>query len=367
MTKPSYETVDSDTMKSYYDSDDNAIVQGIPLHVQTGSSGGSAQGASLLTLEADTTNVLQFLTPSANVQQIRFGDAADDGAGIIQYDHAVNAMQFNVNGPEKMRIDADGQLGIGTTDPTNSIDIQTATNSRVRATDGTRSLYMGVWSSQPRIESFAGDLQIEAGGAYGITFDTNGTQRMRIKNQGEIQIGGTTNAGFLDFDGTSLQLNTQRNPNTGTFINTGASHAGITLRGASGGSEIRFYTAQANNTAGSERMRLEADGDLHVDGDVVAFSATISDIRLKENVEVVESAVEKVQQLRGVTFDRHDGARSAGVIAQDVEEVLPEAIVEKELAFVDGGKYKTVQYDALHALLIEAIKELKAEIEELKK
>ena len=60
---------------------------------------------------------------------------------------------------------------------------------------------------------------------------------------------------------------------------------------------------------------------------------------------------------------------SAGVIAQDVEKVLPEAVTEKELPLKqdDGQAYKTVRYDALHSLLIEAIKELSAEVDELKR
>ena len=128
---------------------------------------------------------------------------------------------------------------------------------------------------------------------------------------------------------------------------------------------------------GAEDMRLENDGDLHVEGDVVAASTTVSDERLKENITVVEDAVAKIQQLRGVEFDyKPDGKRSAGAIAQDVEKVLPQAVTDRELPLKsdDGIAYKTLQYDQLSALFIEAIKEqasqieaLKAEIEELKK
>jgi len=122
-------------------------------------------------------------------------------------------------------------------------------------------------------------------------------------------------------------------------------------------------------TNGAEDMRLESDGDLHVDGDVVAYSTTISDERLKENISGIEGALDKVNQLNGYTFTyKVDGKVSAGVIAQEVEKVLPEAVSEKELPLKvdDEEKYKVVNYDALHGLLIEAIKELKAEIEELK-
>ena len=119
---------------------------------------------------------------------------------------------------------------------------------------------------------------------------------------------------------------------------------------------------------GNDEMRLESDGDLHVDGDVIAYSTTISDERLKDNIEVVNGALDKVKELKGVTFTRkQDGQKSAGVIAQDVEKVLPEAVKHKALPLQTGDDelFKTVQYDALHALLIEAVKELSEKVEKL--
>jgi len=122
-------------------------------------------------------------------------------------------------------------------------------------------------------------------------------------------------------------------------------------------------------TGGAEEMRLENDGDLHVDGNITAYSTTVSDERLKHDVQKINGALDKVSQLSGYTFSYNkDGKRSAGVIAQEVEKVLPSAVENKSLVFhgQEGIEYKTVQYDQLHGLLIEAIKELKAEIEELK-
>ena len=116
-------------------------------------------------------------------------------------------------------------------------------------------------------------------------------------------------------------------------------------------------------------MRLEDGGDLHVEGNVVAFSTTISDERLKHNIEKIDGALDKVSQINGYTFSYNkDGKKSAGVIAQEIEKVLPSAVENKSLVFHEKGdvEYKTVHYDQLHGLLIEAIKELKAEIEELK-
>ena len=122
---------------------------------------------------------------------------------------------------------------------------------------------------------------------------------------------------------------------------------------------------------GAEDMRLENDGDLHVEGKVVAYSTTVSDERLKKDIVKIDNALDKVSQLNGYTFEYlADGKKSAGVIAQEVEKVMPSAITESTLPLKmgedDKTEYKTVQYDQLHGLMIEAIKELKAEIEELK-
>ena len=121
---------------------------------------------------------------------------------------------------------------------------------------------------------------------------------------------------------------------------------------------------------GNEEMRLEADGDLHVDGDVIAFSTTISDATLKYDINPIDHALDKVAQLTGVTYKYlKDGMESAGLLAQDVEKVMPCAVSERKLPLHTGNdnKYKTLNYDNLHALLIESIKELTAKVEKLEK
>jgi hypothetical protein len=139
------------------------------------------------------------------------------------------------------------------------------------------------------------------------------------------------------------------------------------------GGDTTDYFAFTNNTRcdlfvnNSNEFRFEADGDFHADGNVTAYSTTISsDRKLKENIKVVPNALDKVQALNGVTFDwKKDNTPSAGVIAQDVIEVLPEAV--KEVQSLKGGdSHLSVNYHALTSILIEAIKELKAEVDELK-
>ena len=85
-----------------------------------------------------------------------------------------------------------------------------------------------------------------------------------------------------------------------------------------------------------------------------------SDINLKENIQTIDNALGAVTSLRGVTFDwKENGSPSIGVIAQELEKVLPE--------LVNQGEYKSVNYNGIIGVLIEAVKELSAEVEELKK
>jgi len=127
------------------------------------------------------------------------------------------------------------------------------------------------------------------------------------------------------------------------------------------------HNSAENNpgTGGSVAMTLDGSSNLTVSGNVTAYS----DIKLKKNIEVISNALDKVMQLRGVTYDRvdMDSPRQTGLIAQEVEKVLPEVVGTDE-------EYKSVAYGNMVGLLIEAIKEqqeqidiLKEEIEELKK
>jgi hypothetical protein len=110
---------------------------------------------------------------------------------------------------------------------------------------------------------------------------------------------------------------------------------------------------------------ITAGGTIRANGDVVAYYT--SDKHLKTNIQTIDDAINKVMTLDGVTFNWNDLAedkdqfiREAGVIAQQVQKVQPEAVTTR-----DNG-YLAVRYEKLVPLLIEAIKELKREINSLK-
>ena len=106
---------------------------------------------------------------------------------------------------------------------------------------------------------------------------------------------------------------------------------------------------------GTLRGGLTVQGNINASGDITAFS----DRRLKSNIQKIENALEKVNKLNGYTFDINN-KRSTGVIAQELQKVLPEAVGE-------NSGYLTVAYGNIIGLAIEAIKELSKENENMKK
>jgi hypothetical protein len=118
-------------------------------------------------------------------------------------------------------------------------------------------------------------------------------------------------------------------------------------------------------------------------GNMTAAGAVtaLSDIRLKENIDPLENCLSKIMKLNGVSFNWKDlpdivgqpGKRDYGIIAQEVEKVFPEAIHDSPHESPDGDTYKTVAYEKLIPVLLEAIKEqneiitnLKKDVDELK-
>ena len=129
-----------------------------------------------------------------------------------------------------------------------------------------------------------------------------------------------------------------------------------------GGNElIRFYVGD------SEMVQIDAAGNLDVENDVIAFSSSVSsDERLKKNIKRIESPLDTVMKLEGVTFDwKKDDRNSMGLIAQEVEKYLPYLVTESKSLNSDEMS-KKLNYNGLIGLLLESIKELKTEIDDLK-
>ena len=251
------------------------------------------------------------------------------------------------------------------------------------------------------------DFQIHNGG---VTYSSGSSRAPIFYDSGNTSYyadpGGTSSLARID-NGAG---GTARNGDYAIALGDGALHVrsttdkfhkmwyydGIAFGTNYGHGHFRFYAEtndQRNSGTGGYQLVFDIDtqnkistahGTLKSTGDIIAYS---SDARLKENVKPIENALNKVKQINGVTYDWKDvidkydfkprnRKNDVGVIAQEVEAVLPQVVTlapfdtemddEKEIAISKSGEnYKTVQYEKIVPLLIEAVKELSNKVEEL--
>jgi hypothetical protein len=191
------------------------------------------------------------------------------------------------------------------------------------------------------------NLTLGLAGQVGINAYIGGVNKFSINSSGNATFAGTiSNSAFTIPNSIGTAGQVLKVPSSGTTLEWG------TVSGGSGLPSGMTYSSSI----------LDVTGAIRATGDVTAFHS--SDERLKDNITVIDSALAKVKQLRGVEFDWNDKqdlhkGHDIGVIAQDVEQVAPELVRDRE----DG--YKAVDYPKLTALLIEAIKELELKVKEL--
>ena len=192
----------------------------------------------------------------------------------------------------------------------------------------------------------AGSIAVSVGATInGLTYPTvDGTANQLLKTDGagNLSFGDATGAFLSSVVGdTTPQLGGNLDLNGNSITGTG----GINFTG-----DVTF-TGTTNIT-----------GNANISGVVTAtdFNSS-SDIHLKENISVIDDPLSKIMSITGISFDWKDSGRSsAGVIAQDVEDILPQIVGESS----DGNK--TVNYNGLIGLLVESVKSLTVEVEQLR-
>lgn len=229
-----------------------------------------------------------------------------------------------------------------------TIPTGTGTNGQVLTTNGSGT---ASWTT------------VSSGGGGGLvtSLTTTGTSgAASLSGGGVLNIPNYANTTYsngagLDITGTTFSVSTDLRTDVDYIGNSSDDYIDM-----SAANVLKFFVS------GNEAFRIDTSGNIHAAQDVVAFSTTISDARLKEDVETIESASEKVSQLRGVEYTWKKGGRKGqreiGLIAQEVEEVIPSIVREHQLPLVEGlddssASYKTVDYEKLVALLIESNKE----------
>jgi cytoskeletal protein CcmA (bactofilin family) len=326
----------------------------------------------ILTSTTDTSSQLMVQNGSTGDAAIKFNISGQ--SYVIGIDNS-DSNKFKIAGSsalgttDRLVIDSSGRVGINTTNPQFKLDIFDNVSPVLLQIKSTSSSGAGFYIDNDRTGSkkFGFLVGNVAAGAFNIKDEDAGVNRFVIDTNGNVGIGTTSPSRELDVENSADNAVISAVSST-THI------AGLVLGDTADDDKGGILY---NNTSdylyflsnGSEKMRLTSGGDLHVDGDVVAYSTTISDKRLKDNIKPLESSLEKVMNLKGVEYVWNNGSRKGqkdiGFIAQEVEEVIPEIVREKQVIFNEEEKYKTVDYEKITAVLVEAIKELTAKVERL--
>ena len=237
-----------------------------------------------------------------------------------------------------------------------SVNVQNDGNSHVffRKANGTEKGL--IWADDP------GNVSIRTAGASGPVWN--------FWNSGSCQFPGA----ISNYNGISSTTNYPAGQPNGTYNNT----SGLVSRFSNGAYASLYFQEyvgnyhqailNVNGFGRDDNFYFRSGGDFFCTRNGSFDNVEIrSDRRAKSDIRVIENALEKVETLSGNTYELHNTSggttRSAGLIAQEVQEVLPEAVTQDNEE--DGGMLR-LNYNAVIALLVESVKELKAEIEELK-
>jgi len=330
----------------------SSVANGADNRIATFSSSDALNGEANLTFDGTNLDLAGNLKLTTNATYLYSKDASGNSprmfginagnttyigpidnyaGGSILYGVNANVVDqvFYTSGSERLRIKATtGNVGIGTQSPGVELHVKDASSHaqlRIETDSASHGAYLELEGSANKYQIYnvGGDLGIDEAGV---------ATRFIIKDStGNVGIGQVSPGYKLDVAGDAR-------------ITSGSLGVGVT----------------PNAT----------DGRGDFSNDVVAFST--SDKRLKENIKPLDSALDKVLQISGVEFDwkelteeekktiHGNQGHDVGVIAQEIEEVLPEVVTTR-----DSG-YKAVKYEKIVPLLIEAIKEQQKQIEELK-
>jgi hypothetical protein len=285
-----------------------------------------------------TAESFAALSTRANVNSggavvVRDGFGTYNAGGIEFYTGA------NPTGSERMRIDSSGNVGIGVV-PTYKFQVSPGDNQlAVFNESGTWTANGGlVLADYYAATTLIGGIKISAGTATSgyLTFHTGGTtERARIDDSGNLLV--STSSAFLQLKSASTTFN---------------------ISGQAGGNDFLRITAN-----GTQRYQFNDVGQAY---NTTGTWGTISDVRLKENIVDATSKLEGINQLRVVNFNLKSDpdVKQIGFIAQEVEQIFPGLVSDGE-EDGEGGYYKSVKTTVLIPMLVKAIQEQQALIQDL--
>ena len=240
-------------------------------------------------------------------------------------------------------------------------DIQTNAQAGVRFADSNSSNYVKLAAPATITSDFTLTLPT-ADGTDGQVLKTDGSGTLSFGSGGLPVTNRTTadsNTYFITMSDQNTGSETELSIADGTRFNYIPNANSGTGRLTVGNISISASTVSNSTTSGA----LIVTGGVGVGGQLTAVDIVeTSSIALKENIEPIQNGLESILSLRGVTYDRLDNnEHESGLIAEWTEEVIPELVTRN-----DQGEVVGIKYTKLTAYLIEAVKSLKAEIDQLK-
>jgi hypothetical protein len=357
-------------------------------NVGIGTDSPSSQDASANNLVISDTagnGGLTINTPTNAIGAIHFSDGtsgADRYRGIISYGHSDNTMRFHTDTARRMTIDSSGSVGIGTSSPQTSTKglhvVHDATEGTPSFPDGEVIIAQRNFNSSQGchigiIGGSAGESAINFGdkdnsdvgnitynhSANRMEFVTNAAERMRIDSSGKLLVGTTT-------DGATSNMRV-----VGTVTNANVGVARFDSEGSSDTANtcISIVKGSTDTTTSQVFVKFAVDGynsgngQINANGSGAAAFGSFSDRRLKENIIDLPSQLENIIALQPKEFDyieSEGGGHQIGFIAQEVEEIYPDLVGERE----DGMKTITGM-GKMEARLIKAIQEQQTQIDAL--
>ena len=255
-------------------------------------------------------------------------------AANIVFDESDNALEFATNAKAKFG-------------SANDLEIYSdGTNSYISESGGSGNLKLQ--GQTVRLEKTDGEIMLEATNDAGVDLYHDGTKIISTTASGLANNSGDFTLDVvgdihLDADGSNINFK-----DAGTTFG-GVENSSSNLRINSGTTTAVTFSGANATFAGTL-----ASGAITSSGNITAYS----DQQLKSDIKTIDNALDKVSQMRGVTFIKDD-KQGSGVIAQEMEKIAPELVID--------GEYKSVAYGNTVGYLIEAIKELKVELETHKK
>ena len=338
-----------------------------PLLVQTTSAGTGFTWSTFeynSSLPSGNNNLLHMIGVAAgtnNCGYMGFNYAGGSGSSS-------NFLTFGLYGNDHiLNIQGTGNVGIGVGAPGVKLDVM----GDLRLQGGNQNIYFNNTLVQTSITQQSGSVAalgfdgniVFTNGRKGLVGQYDASQTQAIFAMGSSYV--LTNGGASNVYGSFYGIAWSYNPDYGGAGNNPQSKAGLTH-------QALFMVNGVTTTAIG--AGIWTGGAINATGDITAYA---SDERLKENITPISNAVDKVKAIRGINYNWNDLAGTfgyenkeiqVGVLAQDVQKVLPEIVVpapfdDNNGISKSGENYLTVKYEKLTPLLIEAIKEQASQIE----